>query len=41
MNIMIVGNGKVGRSLTRQLAGEGHNVVVIDRNRHLRQRREL
>ena len=32
MNIMIVGNGKVGRSLTRQLAGEGHNVVVIDRN---------
>lgn len=32
MNIIIVGNGKVGRSLTKQLAGEGHNVVVIDRN---------
>lgn len=32
MNIIVVGNGKVGRSLTKQLAGEGHNVVVIDKN---------
>lgn len=32
MKIIIVGNGKVGRSLTKQLAGEGHDVVVIDKN---------
>ena len=32
MNIIIVGNGKVGGSLTKQLAKEGHDVVVIDRN---------
>jgi trk system potassium uptake protein TrkA len=32
MNIIIVGNGKVGRALTRQLAKEGHDVVVIDKN---------
>ncbi len=32
MNIIIVGNGKVGHSLTKQLAGEGHDVVVIDKN---------
>lgn len=32
MDIIIVGNGKVGRSLTMQLASEGHNVIVIDKN---------
>lgn len=32
MNIIIVGNGKVGRALTRQLAKEGHDVVVIDKD---------
>lgn len=32
MNIIIVGNGKVGRTLTRQLAKEGHDVVVIDKD---------
>ena len=32
MNIIIVGSGKVGRALTRQLARENHNVVVIDRD---------
>ena len=32
MNIMIVGAGKVGAQLTRQLAGEGHNVTVVDTN---------
>lgn len=32
MNIIIVGNGKVGLSLTKQLASEGHDVVVIDKN---------
>lgn len=33
MNIVIVGDGKVGQALTVQLAKEGHNVVVIDSNR--------
>lgn len=32
MKIVIVGNGKVGRNLTRQLSREGHSVVVIDNN---------
>lgn len=32
MNIIIVGSGKVGRALTKQLAKENHDVVVIDRN---------
>lgn len=32
MNIIIVGSGKVGRTLTKQFAKEGHNVVVIDKN---------
>lgn len=32
MDIVIVGNGKVGRNLTRQLAREGHSVVVIDKD---------
>lgn len=30
MNIIIVGGGKVGIALTELLAGEGHNVTVID-----------
>ncbi len=32
MNIVIVGDGKVGTTLTEQLSLEGHDVVVIDRN---------
>ena len=32
MNIIIVGSGKVGRALTRQLARENHDVVVIDKD---------
>ena len=32
MNIIIVGIGKVGRALTRQLARENHDVVVIDKD---------
>ena len=32
MNIMIVGAGKVGTQLTRQLSKEGHNVTVVDTN---------
>ncbi len=30
MNIIIVGGGKVGLALTELLAGEGHNVTIID-----------
>ena len=33
MNIVIVGDGKVGSALTLQLAKEGHDVVVIDSNK--------
>ncbi len=32
MNIVIVGDGKVGATLAEQLSYEDHNVVVIDRN---------
>lgn len=32
MNIVIVGDGKVGATLVEHLAHEGHNVVVIDRD---------
>ena len=32
MRIIIVGDGKVGSLLTTQLAKEGHEVVVIDKN---------
>lgn len=32
MYVIIVGCGRVGSQLARLLSGEGHNVVVIDRN---------
>ena len=32
MNIIIAGNGKVGATLTRLLAAEGHNITLIDTN---------
>ncbi len=32
MHVIIVGCGRVGSELAKLLAGEGHNVVVIDRN---------
>ena len=32
MNIIIAGTGKVGLTLARQLAAEGHNITLIDRN---------
>lgn len=32
MNIIIAGDGKVGSTLTRQLASEGYNVTIIDTN---------
>ena len=30
MNIIIVGCGKVGSTLARQLSKEGHNISIID-----------
>lgn len=35
MNIVIVGDGKVGSTLVELLSGEGHNVVVIDRDQKI------
>lgn len=32
MNIVVIGNGKIGRSITENLAKEGHDLVVIDNN---------
>ena len=32
MNIIIAGGGKVGQTLTRQLAAEGHDLTLIDRD---------
>jgi trk system potassium uptake protein TrkA len=32
MNIVIVGDGKVGDTLVQYISGEGHNVTVIDKN---------
>ena len=33
MKIILVGGGKVGTALTRQLSEEGHNVTVVDTNK--------
>jgi len=33
MKIVIVGDGKVGYTLTKQLSQEGHDIVIIDSNR--------
>lgn len=32
MNIVIVGDGKVGATLVEHLSQEGHDIVVIDRD---------
>lgn len=32
MNIVIVGDGKVGFTLAEQLSKEGHNITIIDNN---------
>ena len=32
MHVIVVGCGRVGRELTRELVGQGHTVAVIDRN---------
>jgi len=34
-NIIIVGCGKVGHTLTEQLAREGHDITIIDTNEHV------
>ena len=31
MKIIIIGNGKVGYTLAKQLSGEDHDLVLIDR----------
>lgn len=35
MNIIIAGGGKVGRTLARQLAAEGHDLTLIDRDNRI------
>ena len=35
MKIIIVGDGKVGLTLTEQLSKEGHDIVIIDRNQQV------
>lgn len=35
MNIIIAGGGKVGRTLARQLAAEGHDLTLIDRDQRI------
>ena len=32
MRIIIVGNGKVGYAIASQLAGEHHDIVMVDNN---------
>lgn len=32
MNVVIVGDGKVGSTIASQLSGEGHDIIVIDNN---------
>ena len=35
MNIVVVGAGKVGRTIARKLSLEGHDIVVIDESREV------
>ena len=35
MNIIIVGCGKIGRTLTEQLCKEGHDISIIDEKKEL------
>ena len=35
MKIVIVGDGKVGYNIAKQLLAEGHDIVVIDNNPEL------
>ena len=34
MNIVIIGDGKVGSTLSNQLQNQGHNITVVDSNRN-------
>lgn len=38
MNVIIVGAGKVGSHLTSQLSDEGHNILVIEKNKNVLER---
>ena len=38
MNIIIAGTGKVGATLVRQLAAEGHDLTLVDFNKSLLER---
>jgi len=40
MKIIIVGNGKIGNTLARQLANENHDLVLVDNSREALQRAE-
>ena len=40
MKIIIVGNGKVGYAIASQLAGEHHDIVMVDDNAVALQRAE-
>lgn len=40
MRIVVVGDGKVGHTLAETLAGEGHDIVVVDRSEDALQRSE-
>ena len=35
MKVVIVGDGKVGYTLTKSLSEEGHDLVVIDNNKRI------
>ena len=41
MKIIIVGNGKVGYAIASQLAGEHHDIVMVDDNAVALQRAEM
>ena len=38
MNVIIVGAGKVGSYLTSKLSDEGHNILVIEKNKDVLER---
>ena len=40
MDIIIAGGGKVGMTLARQLAAEGHNLTIIDEKNAIKKLKE-
>ena len=36
MKIIVVGDGKVGRSIVEHICKEGHEVIIIDKKKTLR-----